>query len=174
MYRLTVQLLFLVVAASLLSVFVKRTNNNRYSEQFMRKLPSVTELFNQEVRKSCCCWNKGFHGMHLEYGCNFQTFTRVLLVHVSISVCAVVYTLSPRTKLQLVLKFFHMADNSLSRSRSKRLRWSRGSVLPLSTQVCGFKPGRSRQDFSGWKNPQHAFLRRGSKAVGAMSQICGM
>jgi len=44
----------------------------------------------------------------------------------------------------------------------------------LSTQVRGFKPGRSRQDFSGRKNPQHAFLRRGSKAVGPMSQICGM
>jgi len=42
-----------------------------------------------------------------------------------------------------------------------RLRWSRGSVLAFSTQVCGFKPGR--------KNPQHAFLRRGSKAVGPMS-----
>ena len=26
---------------------------------------------------------------------------------------------------------------------SKRLRWSRGSVLPLSTQVRGLKPGRS-------------------------------
>ena len=51
----------------------------------------------------------------------------------------------------------------------KRLRWSRGSVLPLSTQVRGFKPGRSRQDFSGRKNSQHAFLRRGSKAVGPMS-----
>ena len=31
------------------------------------------------------------------------------------------------------------------------LRWSRGSMLPLSTQVRGFKPGRSRQDFSGGK-----------------------
>jgi len=31
------------------------------------------------------------------------------------------------------------------------------------------KPGQSRQDFSGRKNPQHAFLRRGSKAIGAMS-----
>lgn len=50
--------------------------------------------------------------MRLEYGCNFQTFTRVLLVHVSISVRAVVYTLSPRMKLQLIFKFFHMADNS--------------------------------------------------------------
>jgi hypothetical protein len=33
----------------------------------------------------------------------------------------------------------------------KRLRWSRGSVLPLSTRVRGFKPGRSREDFSGRK-----------------------
>jgi hypothetical protein len=51
----------------------------------------------------------------------------------------------------------------------KKLRWSRGSVLPLSTQVRGFKPGRSRQYFSGRKNPQRAFLRRGSKAVCPMS-----
>jgi hypothetical protein len=56
----------------------------------------------------------------------------------------------------------------------KRLRWSRGGVLPLSTQVRRFKPSRSRQDFSGQKNPQHAFLRRGSKTIGPMSQICGM
>jgi hypothetical protein len=56
----------------------------------------------------------------------------------------------------------------------KRLRWSRGSVLPLSTQVRGFKSGRSHQDFSGRKNPQHAFLRRGSKAVSPMLQTCGM
>ena len=54
----------------------------------------------------------------------------------------------------------------------KRLWWSRGSVLPLSTQVRGFKPSRSQQDFSGRKNPQHAFLWKGSKAVGPMSQIC--
>jgi len=56
----------------------------------------------------------------------------------------------------------------------KWLWWSSGSVLPLSTQVRGFKPGRSHQDFSGWKNPQHAFLQKRSKAVGPMSQICGM
>jgi hypothetical protein len=29
-------------------------------------------------------------------------------------------------------------------------------------------------DFSGGKNPQHAFLRRGSKAACPMSQIRGM
>jgi hypothetical protein len=33
----------------------------------------------------------------------------------------------------------------------KRLWWSWGSALPLSTQVCGFKPGRSCQDFQGQK-----------------------
>ena len=33
----------------------------------------------------------------------------------------------------------------------QRLRWSRGSALPLSTQVRGFKPGQSRQDFQGRK-----------------------
>jgi len=55
-----------------------------------------------------------------------------------------------------------------------RLRWSRGSVPPLSTQVRGFKPGQSRKDFSERKNPQHAFLQKGCKAVGPMLQICGM
>jgi hypothetical protein len=49
-----------------------------------------------------------------------------------------------------------------------------GSVLAFGTQVRGFKPGRSRQIFEGEKNPQHAFFRRGSKAVGPMSSICGM
>ena len=35
--------------------------------------------------------------------------------------------------------------------RRKRLQWSRGSVLAFSTQVCGFKPGRSRRIFKGEK-----------------------
>jgi len=48
------------------------------------------------------------------------------------------------------------------------------SCRPLSTQVRGFKPGWSCQDFSGRKNPQHAFLQRGSKAIGPISRICGM
>ena len=45
----------------------------------------------------------------------------------------------------------------------KRLRWSRSSVLAFGTQVreaVGFLRAN--------KNPQHAFLRRGSKAVGPM------
>jgi hypothetical protein len=48
------------------------------------------------------------------------------------------------------------------------------SMLVFGTRVRGFKPGRSRPIFFGWKNPQHAFLRKGSKAVCPMSQICGM
>jgi hypothetical protein len=47
------------------------------------------------------------------------------------------------------------------------------SVLASGTQIRGFKPGQSRQIFFGRKNPQHAFLRNGSKAVGPVSQICG-
>ena len=34
---------------------------------------------------------------------------------------------------------------------SRRLRWSRGSVLAFSTQVCGFKPGRNRKIFRAKK-----------------------
>jgi hypothetical protein len=48
------------------------------------------------------------------------------------------------------------------------------SMLASGTQVRGLEPGRSRRIFQGKKNLQHAFLRRGSKAVGPMSQICGM
>jgi len=51
----------------------------------------------------------------------------------------------------------------------ERLRLSRGSLLAFGTQIRGFKPGRSRRIFRTKKNPQHAFLRKGSKAVGPMS-----
>jgi hypothetical protein len=46
------------------------------------------------------------------------------------------------------------------------------SMLASGTQHRGFEPGRGF--FRGEKIPQHAFLRRGSKAVCSMSQICGM
>jgi hypothetical protein len=48
------------------------------------------------------------------------------------------------------------------------------SVLASGTQVRGFKPGRSRRIFKSGKILKHAFLRKGSKAMGPMSQICGM
>jgi hypothetical protein len=38
-------------------------------------------------------------------------------------------------------------------------------MLAFGTQVHGFKPGQSRQIFSGRKNPQHTFLRGEVKAV---------
>jgi hypothetical protein len=43
-------------------------------------------------------------------------------------------------------------------------------VLTSGTQDRGFAPGRSRRIFRA-KNPQHAFLRKESKAVFPMSQI---
>jgi len=49
----------------------------------------------------------------------------------------------------------------------KRLRWSRGSVLDFGTQVRGFTPGWSRRIFRAKKNPQNAFLRRGSRSFTA-------
>jgi hypothetical protein len=45
------------------------------------------------------------------------------------------------------------------------------SALASGTQVRGFKPGRSRRIFRAKKK---TFLRRGSKAVGSMSQLCGV
>jgi hypothetical protein len=42
-------------------------------------------------------------------------------------------------------------------------------VLVSGPEVGGFKPWRRRWIFKGDKNPQHDFLRRGSKAVGPTS-----
>ena len=44
---------------------------------------------------------------------------------------------------------------------------------PLVPKFGGSNPAEA-VGFLGRKNPQHAFLRRGSKAVGPTSQICGM
>ena len=44
---------------------------------------------------------------------------------------------------------------------------------PLVPKFAGSNPAEA-VEFLGRKNPQHAFLRRGSKAVGPMSYICGM
>jgi len=41
---------------------------------------------------------------------------------------------------------------------------------PSSRVQTGPKP----LDFYGRKNPQHAFLRRGSKRICSMSQLCAM
>ena len=57
---------------------------------------------------------------------------------------------------------------------SKRLRWSRGSVLAFGTQVLGFKPGRTRLIFQDEKNLSTPSFGKGSKAVCPTSHICGM
>jgi hypothetical protein len=44
---------------------------------------------------------------------------------------------------------------------------------PLVPKFAGSDPAEA-VGFFGRKNPQHAFLRRGSKAVDHMSQLCGM
>jgi hypothetical protein len=49
------------------------------------------------------------------------------------------------------------------------------SMLASGSRVRGFDPDRSRWIFFPmWKNPQHAFLRRGSKIICPMSQLWGM
>jgi hypothetical protein len=44
-------------------------------------------------------------------------------------------------------------------------------MLASGTQNRGFEPGRNRRIFQA-KNPQHVFLRRESKAVCLLSQLC--
>jgi hypothetical protein len=46
-------------------------------------------------------------------------------------------------------------------------------IVPLVPKIVGSLPVEA-VGFFGRKNPQHAFLRKGSKAVCPMSQICGM
>jgi hypothetical protein len=46
-------------------------------------------------------------------------------------------------------------------------------MLPSGTKIAGSNPAKT-VGFFGVKNPQHAFLQRGNKAVCPMLQICGM
>jgi hypothetical protein len=50
-----------------------------------------------------------------------------------------------------------------------RLGGVKVSVLAIGPKVCKFKPGQSDGYLKGNKSPQHAFLRRGSKAGGSVS-----
>ena len=45
---------------------------------------------------------------------------------------------------------------------------------PLIPKFAGSNPAEAVGFLKGDKNPQHAFLRKGSKIIGPMSQICGM
>ena len=51
------------------------------------------------------------------------------------------------TSRQFALIIFSITAISITYSECNRFRWSRGSVLAFSTQVRGFKPGRSRRIF---------------------------
>ena len=45
---------------------------------------------------------------------------------------------------------------------------------PLIPKFAGLNPAEAVGFLMGDKNPQYAFLRKGSKIIGPMSQICGM
>ena len=45
---------------------------------------------------------------------------------------------------------------------------------PLTPKFVGSNPAEAVGFLKGNKNPQHAFLRKGSKIIGPMSQIWGM
>jgi hypothetical protein len=48
-----------------------------------------------------------------------------------------------------------------------------GLVVSMVPKIAGSLPAEA-VGFFGRKNPQHAFLQTGSKAICPMSQICGM
>jgi len=74
-----------------------------------------------------------------------------------------------RFKLSLLTGYIYPV-NSKSNMKVKWLRWSRSSVLSLVPKFAGSHPAEAL-GFLGRKIRQHAFFRRGSKAVGPMSQI---
>ena len=45
---------------------------------------------------------------------------------------------------------------------------------PLIPKFAGSNPAEAVGFLQGDKNPQHVFLRKASKIIGPMSQICGM
>ena len=68
---------------------------------------------------------------------------------------------------------FEATAHKRGNSTNTRNKWYLQSFLSgfggFGTQVRGLKPGQSRRIFQGEKNPQHAFLRKGRKAVCLMS-----
>ena len=72
----------------------------------------------------------------------------------------------------------HVSNRSLRRYRTLRV-WRDGfgglwlACWPLAPKFAGSNPAEA-VGFFGRKNPQHAFLRRGSKRICPMSQLCGM
>ena len=81
-----------------------------------------------------------------------QNFTKAQTAYDHKPLTTLIHSLTPRN--------LHLEE---------RLRWSKGSVLAFGTN-----PAEAVGFFTAKKNPQHAFLRKGSKAVCPMSHICGM
>jgi hypothetical protein len=86
-----------------------------------------------------------------------------------------------RKDISLLISYTYYTKNvstyiplPLSVTVSERLQCLVFCMLASGTQDHRFAPGRSRHIFFGRKNPQHAFLRMGSKAVCPMLHICGM
>jgi hypothetical protein len=67
--------------------------------------------------------------------------------------------------LLLLMRWYYGCKRTIRERISVKFWWIKNSYK--KTQP---KPS----NFFGRKNPQHAFLRKGSKAVCPMSQICGM
>jgi hypothetical protein len=62
---------------------------------------------------------------------------------------------------------------------SERLTLKKGiitrlDVFTLIPKFVGSNPAEAVGFLKGYKNPQHTFLRKGSKIIGPMSQIFGM
>ena len=58
--------------------------------------------------------------------------------------------------------------------RDRGFRWSGGKHAGLLHPCLRVQTQPKPLDFYGRKNPQHAFLRRGSKRICPMSQLCDM
>jgi hypothetical protein len=61
----------------------------------------------------------------------------------------------------------------ITRAQNGNTQSIRKACWPLLPMFAGSNPAEA-VGFFGRKNPQHAFLRRESKAVCHMSQLCGM
>jgi hypothetical protein len=91
--------------------------------------------------------------------------TKILLTNTNVDNTLI---LQAFTLLSTILKQNHLQFNN--KFYQPNLGGLVVSVLATGPKVRGFDPGRGRWIFfKGDKNPEHHFLRRGSKAVGPMS-----
>jgi len=77
-----------------------------------------------------------------------------------------IVTFSALAPVNVEVNFLKLLQHSLIQ---KRHRWSRGERAGLCYPSSRVQIRPKPSDFSGENIPQHAFIRRGSKAVGPMS-----